>query len=233
MFFTKPSVIFPLFLGASLASAIPTSELVARTSGEVLNDYESIPLGGIPGVMSAAPITTLYNQLSYSNFYAVRQTGLSTLLIKPNGNQAAVGNNASTLTSVYAGSPVVSFKPNSAYFGCVLNSDSAVSPAVSCTVEVTAYRPDGTPYADKAGCSFDGGNTLDQCTFPTAWTTVGKLSYQVIASQILTTVGPTLGSLLGSLSAALGTVLFYFDDFNAVYTCIPGKTNAVVGGLCG
>lgn len=44
-----------------------------------------------------------------------------------------------------------------------MNSDSAVSPAVSCTVEVTAYRPDGTPYADKAGCSFDGGNTR-KCT---------------------------------------------------------------------
>ncbi|KAF7885797.1 uncharacterized protein EAF02_004306 [Botrytis sinoallii] len=213
MFFTKPSVILPLFLGASLTSAIPTPELVTRTLGEVLNDYESIPLGGIPGVMSAAPITALYNQLSYSNFYAVRQTGLLTFLIKPNGNQAAVGNNISTLTSVYAGSPVASFKPNSAYFG--------------------SYRPDGTPYTDKAGCSFDGGNTLDQCTFPATWTTVGKLSYQVVASQILTSVGPTLGSLLGSLSAALGTVLFYFDDLDAIYTCIPGKTNAVVGGLCG
>lgn len=53
--------------------------------------------------MSAAPITALYNQLSYSNFYAVRQTGLSTLLIKPNGNQAAVGNNVSTLTSAMLG----------------------------------------------------------------------------------------------------------------------------------
>ncbi|KAF7903097.1 hypothetical protein EAE99_012169 [Botrytis elliptica] len=111
MFFTKPSVILPLFLGASLTSAIPTPELVTRTLGEVLNDYESIPLGGIPGVMSAAPITTLYNQLSYSNFYAVRQTGLLTFLIKPNGNQAAVGNNISTLTSVYAGSPVALSSP--------------------------------------------------------------------------------------------------------------------------
>ncbi|TGO89960.1 hypothetical protein BPOR_0085g00060 [Botrytis porri] len=81
MIFTKPSIIVPLLLGASLTSVIPTPELVPRTPGEVLNDYEGISLDGISGVMSAALITALYNQLSYSNFYAVRQTGLFTILV--------------------------------------------------------------------------------------------------------------------------------------------------------
>lgn len=75
---------------------------------------------------------------------------------------------------------------------------------------------------------------VEKCTFPASWTAVGQLSYQIVASQILTTVGPTLTGLLGSLSAAIGSIVFYFDDFDAIYTCVPGKTNSVVApGLCG
>ncbi|PQE33400.1 hypothetical protein CJF32_00006699 [Rutstroemia sp. NJR-2017a WRK4] len=74
---------------------------------------------------------------------------------------------------------------------------------------------DGTPYVDTAGCALDGGSTRRR---------ISDFGNR----------GPTLTGLAGSLSAALGTIVYYFDDFDALYTCVSGKTNSVVApGLCG
>ncbi|TGO64839.1 hypothetical protein BCON_0005g00360 [Botryotinia convoluta] len=128
------------------------TELVARTSGEVLNDYESIPIGGIPQLSSNTPLT-LYNQLTYGGTWrAIMKTGAAALLQQIYGQQAAVGFNGSTITSVYLASPVASFKANYASFACYISTTTGVSPGVACTVQVTAFKTDGSTYEDVAGC---------------------------------------------------------------------------------
>ncbi|KAJ8060865.1 hypothetical protein OCU04_009947 [Sclerotinia nivalis] len=255
----KETSFLSLLLGASLVSAVPTEivkrttpyeeitysgipavvpraadpELVVRSLGEVLSDYESIPITGLPGLTSNVPLTS-YNQLTYAGFRAVRKTGTGTLLQQIDGQQCAVGSNGSTITSVYLASPVASFQANYASFGCYLSTSSGVSPGVACTVQVTAFKTDGSLYTDKAGCAYGGSGMITQCTFPSTWTNVAKLSFKVVASEILETVGPTLGSLLGGIIGTIGSIGFIIDDFDAVFHCVDGKSNSVVApGLCG
>lgn len=254
----KETSFLSLLLSAFLVSAVPTeivkrttqlklnyegipavvpraadSELIVRSLGEVLSDYESIPITGLPGLTSNAPLT-YYNQLTYAGFRAVRKTGTGTLLQQINGQQCAVGVNGSTITSVYLASPVSSFQANYASFGCYLSTSSGVSPGVACTVQVTAFRTDGSLYTDKAGCAYGGLGMITKCTFPSTWTNVAKLSFEVVASEILQTVGPTLGSLLGGIIGTIGSIGFIIDDFDAIFHCVDGKSNSVVApGLCG
>ncbi|TGO84231.1 hypothetical protein BPOR_0531g00010 [Botrytis porri] len=206
------------------------TELVTKTSGEVLNDYESIPIGGIPQLTSSVSLTS-YNQLTYGGTWrAIMKTGAAALLQQIYGQQAAVGFNGSTITSVYLASPITSFKANYANFACYLTTMTGVSPRVACTVQVTAFKTDGSTYADGAGCAYDGLGLVEQCTFPSTWTNVAKLSFQIIASEILQEVGPSLGGLIGMV----GSIGFIIDDFDANYNCVAGKTNSVVApGLCG
>ncbi|KAI9649474.1 hypothetical protein NHQ30_002050 [Ciborinia camelliae] len=232
----KMSIFLPLFMGASLVLAVPrtlNAELVARSPGEVLSDYESIVIdGGIPGVIQNAPLT-LYNQLTYAGFRAVHKIGTGVIFEQIHGEYCTVAINGSSLTSVYLASPVAYLKPNYAYFGCFLSTSSGVSPGVSCTVQVTAYQTDGTTYVDKAGCAYDGLGMIQQCTFPSTWNNVAKLSFDVIASEILASGAPILGSLLGGLIGSVGSIAIIMDDFDAIFKCIPGKTNSVVApALC-
>ncbi|CAD6446825.1 2afc6540-72e2-46b6-ba30-f1afcc61057b [Sclerotinia trifoliorum] len=254
----KNTSFLSLLLSASLAFAVPTevvkrttsakadyegitavapraadSALIVRSLGEVLSDYEDIPITGLPGLTSNVPLS-FYNQLTYAGFRAVRKTGTGTLLQQIDGLQCAVGGNGSTITSVYLASPVASFQANYASFGCYLSTSSGASPGVACTVQVTAFKTDGSLYADKAGCAYGGLGMINQCTFPTTWTNVAKLSFEVVASEILQTVGPTLGSLLGGIIGTIGSIGFIIDDFDAIFHCVDGKSNSVVApGLCG
>ncbi|TGO39025.1 hypothetical protein BHYA_0062g00280 [Botrytis hyacinthi] len=222
--------------GQCISAVTPRSntELVARTSGEVLNDYESIPIGGISQLISSVPLT-FYNQLTYGGTWrAIMKTGASALLQQIYGQQAAVGFNGSTITSVYLASPVASFKANYASFACYISTTTGVSPGVACTVQVTAFKTDGSTYEDVAGCGYNGLGLVKQCTFPSTWTNVAKLSFQIVASEILQEVGPSLGGLLGGLIGTVGSIGFIVDDFDANYNCVAGKTNSVVApGLCG
>jgi hypothetical protein len=86
-------------------------------------------------------------------------------------------------------------------------------------------------------CIFDPhnliNNLVEKCTFPITWTAVGKLSFEVVASQILTTVGAVLGNVPGELTGDIGSIAYYMDDFDATYTCDAGKSNsALASNLC-
>ncbi|TGO54603.1 hypothetical protein BOTNAR_0263g00010 [Botryotinia narcissicola] len=253
--------------GQCIPAVTPRSitELVVRTSGELRQTtcchiihshtfltpshflYEIIPIGGIPPLSSNAPLT-FYNQLTYGGTWrAILKTGAAALLQQIYGQQAAVGFNGSTITSVYLASPVASFKANYASFACYISTTTGVSPGVACTVQVTAFKTDGSTYEDVAGCGYDGLGLFDfflsirvftqeveQCTFPSTWTNVAKLSFQIVASEILQEVGPSLGGLLGGLLGTVGSIGFIVDNFDANYNCVAGKTNSVVApGLCG
>ncbi|PQE32888.1 hypothetical protein CJF32_00001381 [Rutstroemia sp. NJR-2017a WRK4] len=254
MKFTNPSIILPLFVGMSAA-------LVARATKDVYSDvslyflwsllflahyelrlanealrmvYENIVVSGIPGVTNAVPLTE-YNQLHYDGFVVIHANQSQPefqLLTYPNGTGSAVGRNGSSLTSDYNGSPVVSFKPNSAKFGCFISDKTAVAPGVFCVVQVTAYHLDGSQYPTQASCIYSGLGQVQTCTFPGTWTQVGKLSFTVIVSALLTTVGTTIPNLLGSLSPGLGSIGYYLDDFVSVYTCAAGKSVSSTSGLC-
>jgi hypothetical protein len=188
---------------------------------------------GIPGVTNAV-VLTLYDQLHYDEFMAVQELPVEELLTYPDGTGGALGSNGSSLTSQYNGSPVYSFAPKFASFGCYLSSKTAVAPGVSCTVEVTAFYLNGTEYPTRASCTYNGLGKVQVCSsFPSTWTQVGKLSFSVKASVFLTIVGKVLSFLLGSLlNPAPGTVRYIFDNFGSVYTCVAGKTNDPVTGLC-
>ncbi|KAM3075323.1 hypothetical protein ACMFMG_007238 [Clarireedia jacksonii] len=229
MKFTSPSMILPLFVGLSAA-------LVARaTQKDVYSDYEHVVAPGIPGVSNAVPLPA-YNQLHYDDFIAVhakQQQPEYQLLTYPNGTGAAIGRNGSSLTSLYIGSPVASFKLISAKFGCFLSDETAVAPGVFCIVQVTAYRLDGSEYPTKADCQYSGIGVVQLCTFPSTWAQVGKLSFTVITSALLATVGNTIPGLLGSLSPpGLATIGYYMDDFDSFYTCVTGKSIDPASGLC-
>ncbi|KAF7956795.1 hypothetical protein EAE96_004122 [Botrytis aclada] len=225
----KETAFLPVLLGATLVSAVP-NQIVKRTTPVIAN-YEDITFSGIPFVTSNK-VLPFYQQLSYTGFLAISEAPLEDPLIHPNGFQSVVGLNSSSISAQYTGSPVSAFLPASAYFGCYLSTSSDVVPSVSCTVQVTAYQPDGTIYPIQANCNYGGLGTLQQCTFPTSWTNVGKLQFNIIASTILSTVGNSLGNLLGILGAGIGTIDFFFDDFTSTYKCISGQVNSEATGQC-
>ncbi|KAM3086449.1 hypothetical protein ACMFMG_000582 [Clarireedia jacksonii] len=225
MKFTNPAINLSLFVGLSVA-------LVARVSPkDAYADYEDVVVPGIPGVVSTLTLSE-YKQLHYDNFQAVQELPVEELLVYPGGTGGALGNNGSYFTSQYNGSPVSYFKPNRASFACYFSDKSAVAPGVSCTVQVTAFHPDGTEYQNKASCFYTGSGKVQACNFPDTWTQVGKLSFKVITSTVLTIVGGAIGGLLGNLSPGLGTIRYIFDDFSSFYTCVAGKVNDAATGLC-
>jgi hypothetical protein len=185
-------------------------------------------------VTNAEPLTE-YHQLHYDDFVVVHTDSSQPefqLLVYPDGQGSGIGNNGSSLTSVYTGSPVASFKPSNAIFGCFIIDDSAVAVGVHCIVQVTAYKRDGSQYSKKAPCEYSGIAEAQTCTFPTTWTQVAKLSFTVFVNVLLTAEGEIVPDLLGSLDPGVGRVAYYFDDFNSVYTCVPGKSVSLASGLC-
>jgi len=225
MKFTIPSINLLFFAGLSLA-------LVARvTPKDVYSNYEDVVTSGLPLLRVVS--LPLYKQLHYDGFQAVQQLPLLQLTVYPDGTGCALGINGSSLTSQYTGSPVSSFTPNYASFACYLSDRSSITPGISCTIQVTAFRLDGTEYPDRASCSYTGSGKVQACTFPDTWTQVGKLSFSVITSSLFTAITSILSGLLGPLlSPAPGTVRFMLDNFDSFYTCVAGKSNDPATGLC-
>ncbi|KAF7921449.1 hypothetical protein EAE99_007757 [Botrytis elliptica] len=96
------------------------------------------------------------------------------------------------------------------------NTTTCVSLGSKCTVQVTAFKTDGSTYEDVAG-----------------GTNIAKLSFQIVTSEILREVDPSLGGLLKGAIGMVGSIMFIIDKFNANYNCVAGKTNSVVApGLC-
>jgi hypothetical protein len=144
-----------------------------------------------------------------------------------------LGLNGSSVTSQYTGSPVASFKPNYASFGCYLGDKTAFVIGVNCTIEVTAFHPDGTEYPNRQPCLYTGLGKVQKCDFPSTWIQVGKLSFSVVTSALITGVGVTLADLLEPLiGPGLGNIGYIMDDLDSFYTCVPGKFNDAATGLC-
>ncbi|KAF5874384.1 uncharacterized protein Bfra_004389, partial [Botrytis fragariae] len=198
-------------LGASIGTIITprsNTELVARASGEVLNDYESIPIGGISQLTSSVPLT-FYNPLTYGGTWRpIMKTDAAALLQQIYGQQAALGFNGSTITSVYLASPVASFKANYASFACYVSITTTVSPGLRVRYRLWHSRRMGRRmrmWRGVAGCGCDG---------------LG--------------LGSSLGRLLGGLIRTVGSIGLIVDNFDANYNCVARKTNSVVAPeLCG
>ncbi|PQE05913.1 hypothetical protein CJF31_00004697 [Rutstroemia sp. NJR-2017a BVV2] len=201
-----------------------------------MTEFEDIEISGIPGVTNAAPLPA-YHQLHYDAFLAIHADQPQPefqLLTYPDGSGSGIGVNGSSLMSQYTGSPVVSFKPKSASFGCFLSDKTAIAPGIRCVIQVTAYHVDGSQYPEQASCPYTGIGKVKTCTFPDTWDQVGKLSFSVISSNyLLLTLGRIIPSLLGSLAPpGVATIGYYFDNFLSTYHCAAGKSVSPTTGLC-
>jgi hypothetical protein len=187
-------------------------------------------------VTNAAPLSS-YHQLHYDNFFVIHADQPQPefqLLTYPDGSGSGIGVNGSSLTSAYTGSPVASFKPKSASFGCFLSDKTALAPGIRCVIQVTAYHVDGSQYPTPASCTYTGIGKVQTCPFPGTWDQVGKLSFTVVSSNyLLLTLGRIIPGLLGSLApSGVATIGYYFDNWLSTYTCVPGKSVSSLTGQC-